>query len=149
MSVLIGEQLADCTEQQAAEAIIGVGVALDLTLRDLQNQFKQKGHPWDKAKGFDGACPASAFVDRSQVADLQDIELRLSINGEVRQESNTSHMITPVLPLITYISRYFTLMPGDIVLTGTPAGVGPLSSGDMLTVELVNVISVETSVVAR
>lgn len=149
MSVLIGEQLADCTEQQAAEAIIGVGVALDLTLRDLQNQFKQKGHPWDKAKGFDGACPASAFVDRSQVGDLQDIELRLSINGEVRQESNTSHMITPVLPLIAYISRYFTLMPGDIVLTGTPAGVGPLSSGDMLTVELVNVISVETSVVAR
>jgi 2-keto-4-pentenoate hydratase/2-oxohepta-3-ene-1,7-dioic acid hydratase in catechol pathway len=58
-------------------------------------------------------------------------------------------MITPVLPLIAYISRYFTLMPGDIVLTGTPAGVGPLSSGDMLTVELVNVISVETSVVAR
>lgn len=149
MSVLIGEQLVDCTEQQAAEAVIGVGVALDLTLRDLQNQFKQKGHPWDKAKGFDSACPASAFVDRSQVGDLQDLELRLSINGEVRQASNTSHMITPVLPLIAYISRYFTLMPGDIVLTGTPAGVGPLSPGDKLVVELVNVISVETSVVAR
>jgi 2-keto-4-pentenoate hydratase/2-oxohepta-3-ene-1,7-dioic acid hydratase in catechol pathway len=149
MSVLIGEQLADCTEQQAAEAIIGVGIALDLTLRDLQHQFKQKGHPWDKAKGFDGACPASAFVDRSQVGDLQNLELRLSINGEVRQASNTSHMITPVLPLIAYISRYFTLMPGDIVLTGTPAGVGPLSPGDKLAVELVNVILVETSVVAR
>lgn len=149
MSVLMGEQLADCTEQQAADAIIGVGVALDLTLRDLQNQFKQKGHPWDKAKGFDGACPASAFVDRSQVGDLQNLELRLSINGEVKQTSNTSHMITPVLPLITYISRYFTLMPGDIVLTGTPAGVGPLSPGDKLSVELVDVVSVDTSVVAR
>ncbi|MDX2463182.1 MAG: fumarylacetoacetate hydrolase family protein [Porticoccus sp.] len=149
MSVLIGEQLTDCNEEQAAGAIIGVGVALDLTLRDLQSQFKQKGHPWDKAKGFDGACPASAFVDRSQVADLQSLELRLTINGKVKQASNTRQMITPVLPLITYISQYFTLMPGDIVLTGTPAGVGPLCSGDTLTVELVDVISVNTCVVAR
>jgi 2-keto-4-pentenoate hydratase/2-oxohepta-3-ene-1,7-dioic acid hydratase in catechol pathway len=149
MSILIGDQLTDCTEQQADEAIIGVGVALDLTLRDLQNQFKQKGHPWDKAKGFDGACPASAFVDRAQVGELQNQVLRLSINGEVRQTSNTRQMITPVLPLIAYISQFFTLMPGDVVLTGTPAGVGPLSPGDKLTVELVDVISVETSVVAR
>ncbi len=149
MSVLIGEPLGDCTEKEAAEAIIGVGVALDLTLRDLQNQFKQKGHPWDKAKGFDGACPASAFVDRAQVDDLQNLALRLTINGEVKQVSNTSHMITPVLPLIAYISRYFTLMPGDIVLTGTPAGVGPLSPGDNLIVELVDVVSVTTNVMAR
>jgi len=149
MSILIGDQLTDCSEQQAAEAIIGVGVALDLTLRDLQSQFKQKGHPWDKAKGFDGACPASAFVDRSQVDDLQNLELRLTVNGEVKQASNTSYMITPVLPLIAYISRYFTLMPGDIVLTGTPAGVGPLSPGDTLTAELVNVVSVDSRIVAR
>jgi 2-keto-4-pentenoate hydratase/2-oxohepta-3-ene-1,7-dioic acid hydratase in catechol pathway len=149
MSILIGEPLGDCTEEEAAGAIIGVGVALDLTLRDLQNQFKQKGHPWDKAKGFDGACPASAFVDRAQVDDLQNLELRLTINGEIKQVSNTSHMITPVLPLIAYISRYFTLMPGDIVLTGTPAGVGPLSPGDTLIVELVDVVSVTTNVTAR
>lgn len=149
MSLLIGEPLGDCTEEEAAEAIIGVGVALDLTLRDLQNQLKQKGHPWDKAKGFDGACPASAFVDRAQVDDLQNLELRLTLNGEVKQASNTSHMITPVLPLIAYISRYFTLMPGDIVLTGTPAGVGPLSPGDNLIVELVDVVSVTTNVTAR
>lgn len=149
MSILIGEQLADCTEDEAAKAIIGVGVALDLTLRDLQSQFKQKGHPWDKAKGFDGACPASAFVDRSQVGDLQNLELRLTLNGEVKQASNTSHMITPVLPLIAYISKFFTLMPGDIVLTGTPAGVGPLSPGDELTLELVDVVAVTTTVVAR
>lgn len=149
MSILIGEPLGDCTEEEAAEAIIGVGVALDLTLRDLQDQFKQKGHPWDKAKGFDGACPASAFVDRAQVDDLQNLELQLTINGEVKQVSNTSHMITPVLPLIAYISRYFTLMPGDIVLTGTPAGVGPLSPGDNLIVELVDVVSVTTNVTAR
>lgn len=149
MSVLIGEQLTNCDEQQANDAIIGVGVALDLTLRDLQNQLKQNGHPWDKAKGFDGACPASAFLDRSQVGDLQDMELRLTINSEQKQASNTRHMITPVLPLISYISRFFTLMPGDIVLTGTPAGVGPLSPGDQLKAELVGVISVETSVVAK
>lgn len=149
MAVLIGEQLTECTEQQAEDAIVGVGVALDLTLRELQAQLKQKGHPWDKAKGFDGACPASAFVDRDQVNDLQNLQVRLTLNGEVRQESSTSLMITPVPKLLAYISRFFTLMPGDIVLTGTPAGVGPLTPGDELTLELVDLVSVSTTVVAR
>jgi len=149
MAVLIGEKLTECTQQQADEAIVGVGVALDLTLRELQTQLKQKGHPWDKAKGFDGACPASAFVDRDRIADLQDLQVRLTLNGEVRQESSTRLMITPVPELLAYISRFFTLMPGDIVLTGTPAGVGPLTPGDELTLELVDLISVSTSVVAR
>ncbi|MEZ5530480.1 MAG: fumarylacetoacetate hydrolase family protein [Porticoccaceae bacterium] len=149
MAVLIGEQLTECTEQQADDAIIGVGVALDLTLRELQAELKKKSHPWDKAKGFDGACPASAFVDRARVADLQDLRVRLTLNGEVRQESSTSLMITSVPKLLAYISRFFTLMPGDIVLTGTPAGVGPLTPGDKLTLELVDLISVSTTVVAR
>ena len=149
MAVLIGEQLTECTEQQAEDAIVGIGVALDLTLRELQTQLKQKGHPWDKAKGFDGACAASAFVERARVPDLQNVQIRLTLNGEVRQESNTRLMITPVPQLLAYISRFFTLMPGDIVLTGTPAGVGPLEPGDQLTVELVDLISVSTSVVAR
>lgn len=149
MAVLIGEQLSECTEEQADAAIIGVGVALDLTLRELQSQLKQKGHPWEKAKGFDGACPASAFVERARVKDLQDLQVRLTLNGEVRQQSSTSMMITPVPKLLAYISWFFTLMPGDIVLTGTPAGVGPLTPGDQLLVELGDLISVSTTVVAR
>lgn len=147
VAILIGEKLTGCTEQQASKAIIGVGVALDLTLRDLQSQLKQKGRPWDKAKGFDGACPVSIFVDSSQVEDLQNLTLRFTLNGEVKQESNTRLMITPILPLITHISRYFTLTPGDIVLTGTPAGVGPLTAGDRLVVELVAILSVDTRVI--
>ena len=149
MAVLIGEQLSQCSEQEADAAIAGVGVALDLTLRELQSQLKQKGLPWDKAKAFDGACPSSAFVDRARVADLQDVPIRLTVNGDLRQQSSTAMMLTPVAQLIAYISGFFTLMPGDIVLTGTPAGVGPLAPGDQLLVELGDLIAVSTEVVAR
>lgn len=149
MAVLIGEQLSQCSEQEADAAITGVGVALDLTLRELQSQLKQKGLPWDKAKAFDGACPASAFVDRARVADLQDVQIRLTVNGDLRQQSSTAMMLKPVAQLIAYISGFFTLMPGDIVLTGTPAGVGPLAPGDQLLVELCDLIAVSTEIVAR
>ena len=149
MAVLIGEQLSQCSEQEADAAIAGVGVALDLTLRELQSQLKQKGLPWDKAKAFDGACPTSAFVDRARVTDLQDLPIRLTVNGGLRQQSSTAMMLTPVAQLIAYISGFFTLMPGDIVLTGTPAGVGPLAPGDQLLVELGDLIAVSAEVVAR
>ena len=124
-------------------------MALDLTLRELQSQLKQKGLPWDKAKAFDGACPTSAFVDRTRVTDLQDLPIRLTVNGDLRQQSSTAMMLTPVAQLIAYISGFFTLMLGDIVLTGTPAGVGPLAPGDQLLVELGDLIAVSTEVVAR
>lgn len=154
MAILIGDTLTNqpqqpATEQQAAKAIAGVGVALDLTLRELQAGFKERGHPWEKAKGFDGACPISHFIDISQITDLQDITIRLTRNNDVRQESSTAMMITPVLPLLVYISQFFTLHPGDVVLTGTPAGVGPLEVGDQLKVELDGLIDVDTSVVIR
>lgn len=146
MSILIGQRLCRASEAQAADAIAGVGLALDLTLRDLQDDLKRQGHPWEKAKGFDGACPLSAFVPAAGVADLQDVQIRLKVNGETRQDGNSRFMLNPVLPLLSYISRYFTLEPGDVVLTGTPAGVGPIQSGDRLDVELVDILRLETSV---
>ena len=115
---------------------MGYGVALDLTLRELQAGLKKAGQPWEKAKAFDGSCPISGFIPVAEFGDAQQAELSLAINDEIRQQGNTRDMITPILPLICYISRFFTLRPGDIILTGTPQGVGPMASGDMLKIGL-------------
>lgn len=136
LAVLVGAPLKDADETQARAGIAGLGLGLDLTLRELQDGLKAKGLPWEKAKAFDGACPLSAFVAPSRVANLQDLRIRLLVNGETRQDGNTADMLTPVLPLLCYMSTYFTLEPGDVVLTGTPKGVGPLTVGDRLQVIL-------------
>ncbi|MTB65741.1 fumarylacetoacetate hydrolase family protein [Providencia sp. wls1943] len=132
MAILIGMPLKNADEDRVARAIAGYAVALDLTLRDLQAKFKKVGQPWEKSKAFDGSCPISGFIPVGGTSDLQNMSLSLEINGEVRQSGSTRDMITPVLPLISYMSRFFTLRPGDVILTGTPEGVGPLASGDML-----------------
>ena len=136
MALLIGQPLKNCKENDVIKAIAGVGIALDLTLRDLQKQLKNAGQPWEKAKGWDGACPLSPFVKTEEVDDLQNIDIKLWQNGELKQDGNTGQMLTPVVPLITYISQFFSLQPGDVVLTGTPEGVGPLQEGDALSLEL-------------
>ncbi|MEC5318877.1 fumarylacetoacetate hydrolase family protein [Brenneria populi subsp. brevivirga] len=136
LAVLIGTPLKQATEERAARAIAGYGVALDLTLRDLQSQFKKAGQPWEKAKAFDGSCPISGFIPVAEFGDPQQTELGVKVNDEVRQQGNTRDMITPILPLIAYMSRFFTLRAGDIILTGTPQGVGPIQSGDMLKITI-------------
>ncbi|MBA4503317.1 fumarylacetoacetate hydrolase family protein [Marinobacterium marinum] len=146
MAILIGETLHHANEQQAMHAIAGIGLGLDMTLRDVQDDLKAKGQPWEKSKCFDGACPLSAFLSPASVKDLTDVQIRLSVNGEVRQDGNSAQMLTPVLKLLAYASEWFTLEPGDVVLTGTPAGVGPVLPGDTLRVELVDLLRVETSV---
>lgn len=144
MSILVGKPLTKASEETAKEAIAGIGLALDLTLRELQGQLKEKGHPWEKAKAFDGSCPLSVFVKPEAVVDLQNVDIKLTVNGEIRQQGNSGYMLNQVLPLMSYISQYFTLLPGDVVITGTPAGVGPLQAGDELCVELGDYLSVAT-----
>jgi 2-keto-4-pentenoate hydratase/2-oxohepta-3-ene-1,7-dioic acid hydratase in catechol pathway len=144
--MLIGDTLTHCTKQQAVSAIIGVGLALDLTLRDLQNELKQKGHPWEKAKAFDGSCPLSAFDPIESFDALDNIELQLTVNGAVRQKGSSRQMLTDIVSLIEYISHWFSLMPGDVVLTGTPAGVGPLQPGDELQIDLLDHFTTKTTV---
>lgn len=148
MAVLVGRQLTAATSQEAIDAIVGVGLALDLTLRDLQSALKQKGHPWERAKAFDGACPLSPFVS-ARGLDLQNLSLSLARNGALQQQGNTAEMIFPVVDLIVAMSSVFTLMPGDVVLTGTPAGVGPLHAGDELTASLGGILSVDSRVAQR
>ncbi len=144
MALLIGQPLKNCKEEDVIQSIAGVGIALDLTLRDLQKQLKAAGQPWEKAKGWDGACPISPFVKTEEVTDLQDVDIKLWQNGELKQDGNTGRMLTQVVPLITYITQFFTLLPGDVVLTGTPEGVGPLEVGDALELELGALMKIAT-----
>ncbi len=138
IAVLIGKPLSKKPNaEEARDAISGFAPALDLTLRDLQDQLKKKSYPWELAKSFDGACVLAPFIPGDAVADLVDLGIRLSLNGELRQDGNSRDMLTPILPLIQHIAGHFSLQPGDVILTGTPAGVGPLASGDELLLELV------------
>lgn len=137
LAVLIGSTLKQASEQHVAQAIAGYGVALDLTLRDVQAGCKKAGQPWEKAKGFDNSCPLSGFIPASEFTDdPQSVKLQLKVNADVRQQGSTADMIHKILPLIAYMSRYFTLRAGDVILTGTPEGVGPLLSGDKLELSL-------------
>lgn len=146
MAVLIGSTLRHASEEHVSQAIAGYGIALDLTLRDLQGELKKAGRPWEKAKAFDNACPISGFIPAAAFeGDPQRATLELRINGEMRQHGSTADMIHPLVPLIAYMSRFFTLRAGDVILTGTPEGVGPLASGDELQLSL-NGQSVSTRV---
>ncbi|EIJ42118.1 2-keto-4-pentenoate hydratase/2-oxohepta-3-ene-1,7-dioic acid hydratase [Beggiatoa alba B18LD] len=145
-ALLIGKPLKKTSVEEVPNAILGYALALDLTLRDIQDELKVKGHPWEMAKAFDNACPISPFIPAEQIPDPQHIDIRLTVNGQLRQEGNTQQMINKINELVAYISNYFTLLPGDVVLTGTPSGVGELKSGDQLLLELGNDYSFVTTV---
>ena len=136
LAVLVGRELHNADVATARLAVAGYGIALDLTLRDLQNALKQKGHPWETAKAFDGACPLSPFLKPEALLEPRATELTLRVNDELRQQGNTRQMMVGIFELMAYISTHFTLQPGDVVLTGTPSGVGPLASGDVLMLSL-------------
>ncbi len=147
IAVLIGREISCVDASEANAAIAGLGVALDLTLRDLQDSLKAKGQPWEVAKAFDGSCPMSDFVLYDNTIDLTQLEIRLAVNGVVKQAGKAIQMLFPILELISYISTIFTLLPGDVVLTGTPQGVGALRQGDNIEVELVNQLRCKTRII--
>lgn len=147
LAVLIGRTGKEISPASALEHVAGYGVALDMTLRDVQSRLKSKGLPWEIAKGFDTSCPLSAFVPAGRVPDPQQLHLRLTVNGDVRQDGATAHMLRPVAQLISEASHYFTLEAGDILLTGTPSGVGPVHSGDRLEAVIEGVGRLSVSVV--
>ena len=135
-AVLIAKPLKCAGVAEVERSIAGFGLALDLTLRDLQSQLKAQGHPWERAKSFDGACPLSPFVDKKYFPDQRAIRFTSQLNGAIVQQGMVKDMLWPILTLIQRMSEVFTLEPGDVVLTGTPAGVGPIMSGDHLTLLL-------------
>ena len=109
-----------------------IGLGIDFTARDLQQELKAKGLPWEKAKAFDGSAAVGAFVDKAALADVGDIEFSLERNGEVVQRGNSADMLFDFDRIIAEVSRYFKLMRGDLIFTGTPAGVGPVAQNDHL-----------------
>jgi 2-keto-4-pentenoate hydratase/2-oxohepta-3-ene-1,7-dioic acid hydratase in catechol pathway len=146
LAVLIKASLTKVTPEQVPDAVWGYGLALDLTLRDQQQKLKELGRPWEIAKGFDGACPLSGFIEAAQLVDVQQLQFSLKVNDELRQQGDTRMMMRTVCQIISEMSQFFTLVPGDVVLTGTPAGVGPLQSGDQLELMLADKLHIKTSV---
>lgn len=133
ISLLIGSTLTgQVSEAEARAAIAGMTLGLDLTLRDVQNQLKQQGHPWEVAKAFDGAAPMGSFAPLPATTDLSDLSFTLTVNGALRQQGHSADMITGALALLQFIATIFTLQPGDVVMTGTPEGVAALNAGDEL-----------------
>jgi acylpyruvate hydrolase len=109
-----------------------IGIGIDFTARDLQNESKEKGLPWLISKGFDNAAPMGKFLKKSSFQDLQNISFHLEKNGQIVQQSNSGEMIFSFDEIISYISRFITLKMGDLIFTGTPKGVGPVAIGDRL-----------------
>jgi 2-keto-4-pentenoate hydratase/2-oxohepta-3-ene-1,7-dioic acid hydratase in catechol pathway len=137
--VVIGEGGKHIPEAEAFSRVAGYAVGLDMTLRDVQAKAKRAGHPWTIAKGFDTSAPLSLAVERSRVSDPHALEMTLRVNGAMRQHASTSEMIFHIDRTLAYLSTIFTLEPGDLVFTGTPAGVGRVVSGDVLEAEITEV----------
>lgn len=108
-----------------------IALGVDFTARDVQSRLKAKGLPWDLAKGFDGSAPISNFISKDDVS-LHDLNFKLDVNGKTTQSGNTNTMIYNFDYIIHFVSKYFTLKTGDLIFTGTPAGVGPVQIGDHL-----------------
>jgi fumarylpyruvate hydrolase len=130
MVVALGGGGANLEPADAMALVWGYGVGLDLTRRDMQAVAKQMSRPWDFAKGFDASAPCSALRPVSDVGHPHDARIWLEVNGELKQDGNLSEMIWPVADVISHISRFVTLAPGDVIFSGTPAGVAALQPGD-------------------
>lgn len=116
------------------DGVLGVGLGLDLTLRDVQARLRSAGLPWEAAKAFEGSAPLGGFVRPQDLADRDAVGFECRVNGELRQTGNTSDLVFDVPALVAALSRVWRLRPGDLVYTGTPAGVGPLRPGDRIEV---------------
>jgi len=147
MVVALGSGGSDLTNEQAAATVWGYGIGLDLTRRDLQAQAKAKGAPWDVAKAFDHSAPVSALVPADQVSPDATTRIALEINGELRQQAVLGDMVLGVPEILAALSKLFELKAGDIVYTGTPAGVAALVRGDRFRATLEGIATLEGRVV--
>jgi acylpyruvate hydrolase len=139
LALIIGRKAQRVAEPEALNFVSHLAVFNDVTARDLQGKARKVGNPWSLAKGMDTFAPMSEPVPISAVRDVHDLDLELTVNGEVRQKGNTSDMLFPPERLIAYISRFMTLEKGDIIATGTPEGVSPLNDGDLIEARVVGV----------
>jgi len=119
-------------EEYAHKYYDKIGLGIDFTARDLQSKAKEKGLPWAIAKGFNGSAPISKWIDKDQYENLQNVNFSLKLNGQTKQAGNSALMLFSIDYIVSHLSQFFTLKTGDIIFTGTPKGVGPISIGDQL-----------------
>jgi len=144
--LLIGKTIKDANSKKAEEAISGYGVGLDMTLRDIQSDLKKKGHPWTIAKGFDTSAVISDFILKKDYKLTLDEIISLSINGITKQKAKLNTMIFAPSEIVEYISSLMTLEEGDLIYTGTPAGVGKVEKGDKIFAEIEGISSLKCEV---
>lgn len=134
LGVVVGRRGFAINENEAEDYIGGYIIALDMTARDFQSEAKNSGQPWSIAKGFDTSCPVGHFIPKESIDKPDALGIWCKVNGQTKQQGNTSDMIFKIHSLISFISQYFTLETGDLILTGTPDGVGPVKAGDVIEV---------------
>ena len=143
LAVVIGRLCRDVPEDRVPEVVLGYTCANDVTARDLQRTDGQ----WGRAKGFDTFCPLGPWIETS--VDLDDADITCLVNGELRQSGTTGDMVRDVVELVSWISSVMTLLPGDVILTGTPAGVGPIVAGDTVSVSIDGIGTLTNPVIDR
>ena len=146
LALVFGKGGKDIPEEDAMSYVSHIAVFNDVTARDMQNEFRKRGDAWSLAKGMDTFGPVSDLVPLGD-RDVNDLHLTLKVNGEIRQDGYTSDMIFPPARLISYVSRYMTIEPGDIMATGTPEGVDEIKKGDVVELEIENVCRLRNRVV--
>ncbi len=132
--VRIGKEGIPTNEKEALEYVDALAIGLDLTLRDVQSGLIAKSLPWEKCKGFDFSAPIGNFFPYGSNIALDNLEFGCKVNGQVRQQGNTSRMIFPIPVIILDLAKYWKLLPGDLIYTGTPEGIGALEIGDTIEI---------------
>jgi len=143
LGIVIGSKCSQIQPEEAMKCVGGYVLALDMTARDFQEEAKKKGQPWTMAKGFDTSCPVSGFIPKEKIIDPQNLDIWCKVNGVLKQQDSTSKMIFSIPTILSYISMYFTLEVGDVVLTGTPSGVGPVKQGDVVEGGISDVVTMQ------
>lgn len=144
--VVIGQQVANVTPDEALEAVFGYAAGLDMTRRDLQLALRDKGMPWELGKAFDESAVIGPIRRASELAGAPQGRIHLDVNGQTKQDADLGQLIWSVAEIISYLSQYYELRPGDLIMTGTPAGVGPVVPGDSLVGEIEGIGSVHTKI---
>lgn len=145
--LLIGDKVKDADDNTAEKAIAAFGIGLDMTLRDIQDELKKKGHPWTLAKCFDTSAAVSDFVSVEDYMLTKNEEISLTVNGITKQKEKLNMMLFPPAAIVKYISSVMTLEPGDLIYTGTPAGVSKVNRGDKLVAEVAGLVKLECEVI--
>lgn len=144
--VAIGKPVKDISVAQAASSIFGYGVGLDMTRRDLQATMREQGRPWEIGKAFDYSAPIGELTPIADLGEINAGNIKLTVNGETRQDSDLTHLIWSVAEVISRLSQLFELKPGDLIMTGTPAGVGPVVTGDTLVASIEGLSSIRVNI---